>query len=53
MKILTLPASASVASVQLELKSSTDCHTGMWVTVFGNLVLLIDRGLVSLVQDIV
>jgi hypothetical protein len=53
MKTLTTPASASVASVQLELKSSTDCHTGMWVAVLGNLVLVIDSGLVSLVQDMV
>jgi hypothetical protein len=53
MKILTLPGSASAASVQLELKSSTNCHTGMWVSILGNLVPVTDSRLVSLVQDIV
>ena len=54
MKILTGPASPSAASVQLELKSSTNCHTGMWVTISaGNLERVTDGGPVSLVQDIV
>jgi hypothetical protein len=53
MKILTGPASPSAASVQLELKSSTNCHTGMWVTILGNLERITDGCPVSLVQDIV
>jgi len=54
MKILTLPVSALVASVRLELKSSTDCRTGMWANQhLVNIVPNTDNCLVSLIPDFI